>query len=140
MIDARNVYHVVSARSHVFTDEQHANLNAIVWLYRGETEKFVALVARYQRQVDDWLAAIPDRIAPIPPPSRRWPPAAGLRRKRKLAELNADQPEDAHITQAQLDAFKAELAAAQAATHAADAIAALLTACATGPRRHRQPT
>jgi type I restriction enzyme M protein len=43
MIDARNVYHVVSARSHVFTDEQLANLNAIVWLYRGETEKFVAL-------------------------------------------------------------------------------------------------
>jgi type I restriction enzyme M protein len=37
MIDARNVYHVVSARSHVFTDEQLANLNAIVWLYRGST-------------------------------------------------------------------------------------------------------
>ena len=62
MIDARNVYHVVSARSHVFTDEQLANLNAIVWLYRGEREKFIALVARYQRQVDNWLAAIPARI------------------------------------------------------------------------------
>lgn len=46
-----------------------------------------------------------------------------------LAELNADQPEDAHITQAQLDAFKADLAGAQADTHAADAIAGLLTAC-----------
>jgi hypothetical protein len=83
MIDARNVYHVVSARSHIFTDEQHANLNAIVWLYRGETEKFVALVARYQRQVDDWLAADSGlhrcryrcyRDA--------GEPAAGLRRKR----------------------------------------------------------
>lgn len=52
----------MSARSHVFTDEQLANLNAIVWLYRGEREKFIALVARYQRQVDNWLAAIPARI------------------------------------------------------------------------------
>jgi type I restriction enzyme M protein len=51
MIDARNVYHVVSARSHVFTDEQLANLNAIVWLYRGETEKFVA----YFIQQTHWL-------------------------------------------------------------------------------------
>lgn len=46
-----------------------------------------------------------------------------------LAELNADQAEDAQISQAQLDAFKAELAAAQADTHVADSIAALLTAC-----------
>ena len=46
-----------------------------------------------------------------------------------LAELNADQAEDAQISQAQLDAFKAELAAAQADTHVADSIAALLSAC-----------
>jgi type I restriction enzyme M protein len=130
MIDARNVYHVVSARSHIFTDEQHANLNAIVWLYRGETEKFVALVARYQRQVDEWLAAIPERIA------ADTAAVEGLATQLQqfaqgatLAELNADQPEDAHINQAQLDAFKADLAAARADTHAPDAIAALLTAC-----------
>ena len=59
MIDARNVYHVMSARSHVFTEEQLANLNAIVWLYRGESEKFIALVSRYQQQVDNWLALLP---------------------------------------------------------------------------------
>lgn len=130
MIDARNVYHVVSARSHVFTDEQHANLNAIVWLYRGETEKFVALVARYQRQVDEWLAFVPERIA------ADTAAVNGLATQLQqfvqgatLAELNADQPEEAHLTQAQLDAFKADLAAAHADTHAADAIAALLTAC-----------
>jgi type I restriction enzyme M protein len=46
-----------------------------------------------------------------------------------LADLNADQPEDAHLTQAQLDAFKGELAVAQTDAHATDAIAALLTAC-----------
>jgi type I restriction enzyme M protein len=129
MIDARNVYHVVSARSHIFTDEQHANLNAIVWLYRGETEKFVALVARYQRQVDEWLAAIPERIA------ADTAAVEGLTTQLQqfaqdatLAELNVDQPEDAQLTQARLDAFKADLAAAHADTHAADAIAALLNA------------
>ena len=130
MIDARNVYHVVSARSHIFTDEQHANLNAIVWLYRGETEKFVALVAHYQRQVDEWLAAVPERIA------ADTAVVEGLTTELQsfaqgatLAELNADQPEDAHISQAQLDAFRADLAGVRADTHAADAIAALLTDC-----------
>lgn len=130
MIDARNVYHVVSARSHVFTDEQLANLNAIVWLYRGEREKFVALVARYQRQVDDWLVAIPARIeADTAAVQALAAPLQAFAGQATLAELNADQAEDAQITQAQLDAFKAELAAAQADTHVADSIAALLTAC-----------
>ena len=130
MIDARNVYHVVSARSHVFTDEQLANLNAIVWLYRGEREKFVALVARYQRQVDDWLAAIPARIqADTAAVQALAVPLQAFASQATLAELNADQAEDAQISQAQLDAFKAELAAAQADTHVADSIAALLTAC-----------
>lgn len=130
MIDARNVYHVVSARSHVFTDEQLANLNAIVWLYRGEREKFIALVARYQRQVDDWLAAIPARIgADTAAVQALAAPLQAFASQATLAELNADQAEDAQISQAQLDAFKAELAAAQADTHVADSIAALLTAC-----------
>ena len=130
MIDARNVYHVVSARSHVFTDEQLANLNAIVWLYRGEREKFIALVARYQRQVDDWLAAIPARIqADTAAVQALAVPLQAFASQATLAELNADQAEDAQISQAQLDAFKAELAAAQADTHVADSFAALLTAC-----------
>lgn len=130
MIDARNVYHVVSARSHVFTDEQLANLNAIVWLYRGERDKFIALVARYQRQVDDWLAAIPTCLAADTAAVQALAaPLQGFANQATLAELNADQAEDAQITQAQLDAFKAELATAHADTHAKDAIAALLAAC-----------
>jgi type I restriction enzyme M protein len=115
MIDARNVYHVVSARSHIFTDEQHANLNAIVWLYRGKTDKFVALVAHYQRQVDAWLAAIPGRIAADSAAIEQL--AAQLQafaQGARLTELNASQPDDAQLTQAQLDDFKGELAAAQA--------------------------
>lgn len=130
MVDARNVYHVVSSRSHIFTDEQHANLNAIVWLYRGETGKFVALVARYQRQMDDWLAAAPSRIAADTAAMEGLAtPLQAFAEGATLAELNSDQAEHAHITQAQFDAFKADLAATRADPHAAEAIAALLTAC-----------
>lgn len=62
MIDARNVYTVVSARSHVFTDEQLASLSAITWLYRGQRDKFVALVGSYQTKVAEWFAALPARL------------------------------------------------------------------------------
>jgi len=129
MIDARNVYHVMSARSHVFTEEQLANLNAIVWLYRGESEKFIALVSRYQQQVDNWLALLPDLLSAdtaavqaLAAPLQTF--ADGV----TLDELNAGQPEDALISQAQLDAFKKELADANADKHATAAITALLTA------------
>ncbi|MEN1579722.1 N-6 DNA methylase [Pseudomonas aeruginosa] len=113
MIDARNVYHVVSARSHVFTDEQLANLSAIVWLYRGEQAKFVELVGRYQRQVDEWLAALPERIAADTAAVEALAAllqafAAGA----SLDELNAEQAEEARIAPAALDAFRVELAAA----------------------------
>ena len=62
MIDARNVYTVMSARSHVFTDEQLANLSAISWLYRGEHDKFVGLLARYHHEVGQKLENLPERI------------------------------------------------------------------------------
>jgi len=62
MLDARNVYTVVSAKSHVFTDEQLANLTAITWLYRGEQDKFVALVSGYQKTTLDWLEKLPARL------------------------------------------------------------------------------
>jgi len=63
MIDARNVYTVVSARSHVFTEEQLSNLSAITWLYRGERNKFVELVGSYQNKVAEWLESLPARLA-----------------------------------------------------------------------------
>jgi len=62
MIDARNVYTVASARSHVFTDEQLANLTAITWLYRGEQEKFVELLATYQAKLQQHLSQLAERL------------------------------------------------------------------------------
>ena len=63
MIDARQLYTVMSARSHVFTDEQLANLSAITWLYRAQNERFNALLARYQQQAAQQLALWPQRLA-----------------------------------------------------------------------------
>jgi type I restriction enzyme M protein len=50
MIDARNVYRKVTRKIYDFSPEQEQNLLAIVWLYRGCTEKFLELVAGYCRK------------------------------------------------------------------------------------------
>jgi type I restriction enzyme M protein len=47
MIDARNIYRKVTRKIYDFSPEQEQNLLAIVWLYRGETERFLNLVASY---------------------------------------------------------------------------------------------
>lgn len=60
MLDARNIYTVVSARSHVFSEEQLANLTAITWLYRGQNERFVELLGNYHTKVAEQLQTLPD--------------------------------------------------------------------------------
>ena len=47
MLDARGVYRQVTRKICDFSPEQHKNLLAIIWLYRGETERFVDLVSDY---------------------------------------------------------------------------------------------
>lgn len=47
MIDARNIYRKVTRKIYDFSPEQLQNLLAIVWLYRGENERFLDLVSSY---------------------------------------------------------------------------------------------
>lgn len=47
-IDARNYYTVVDRTLNEWSPWQMKNLNAIVWLYRGETEKYIALLKEYR--------------------------------------------------------------------------------------------
>jgi type I restriction enzyme M protein len=47
MLDARNIFRKVSRSVCDFSPEQQKNIAAIVWLYRGRTEPFLALVASY---------------------------------------------------------------------------------------------
>ena len=57
MIDARNVYRKVTRKIYDFSPEQQQNLLAIVWLYRGETERFLGLASDYcTRTLDEGKA------------------------------------------------------------------------------------
>lgn len=47
MVDARNIYRKVTRKIYDFSPEQQQNLAAIVWLYRGHTDRFIALVQQY---------------------------------------------------------------------------------------------
>lgn len=47
MLDARNIFRKVSRSLCDFSPEQQKNIAAIVWLYRGETERFLRLVESY---------------------------------------------------------------------------------------------
>ncbi|HDS1554182.1 N-6 DNA methylase [Stenotrophomonas maltophilia] len=114
MLDARNVYTVVSARSHVFSEEQLANLNAVVWLYRGQGDRFAALVARYQQHADGWLKVLPERLkadtAAIESLARHLTVFA---KDATLTELNDGVDDEARIDEATLETFREELDAAR---------------------------
>lgn len=47
-IDARNYYTMVDKTWNEWSEWQMKNLNAIVWLYRGETDKYAALIDEYR--------------------------------------------------------------------------------------------
>jgi type I restriction enzyme M protein len=47
MLDARNVYRKVTRKIYDFSPEQLANLTAVVWLYRGQSDRFLELVQSY---------------------------------------------------------------------------------------------
>lgn len=51
MVDARNVYRKVNRKINDFAPEQMANLSSIVWLYRGQKERFIALVQKYLHSI-----------------------------------------------------------------------------------------
>lgn len=52
-IDARNYYTVVDRTLNEWTEWQLKNLNAIVWLYRGEQEKYQNLLQEYMEVLGD---------------------------------------------------------------------------------------
>ena len=55
-IDARNYYTVVDRTLNEWTEWQLKNLNAIVWLYRGEVDKYQNLVAEYREALREYGA------------------------------------------------------------------------------------
>ncbi len=126
MIDARNVYTVVSARSHVFSEEQLANLTAITWLYRGEHDRFTALLASYHTKAGQYLAMLPERLVADELQIKAL--ASALRNFAKATEDDAAVTtvreklgEEHGITDEALAHFRAELAKLEAQAASWDA-------------------
>lgn len=63
MLDARQLYRKVTRKIYDFAPEQLRNLTAIVWLYRGETDRYAALLEDYgdacRERRRELLAALP---------------------------------------------------------------------------------
>ncbi len=63
MIDARNIYRKVTRKIYDFTPEQQANLTAIVWLYRGQSTRFISLVQSHLTRAITEASAINEKTA-----------------------------------------------------------------------------
>src|SRR5262245_62243465 len=63
MLDARNIYRKVTRKINDFSPEQMQNLSAIIWLCRGQHDRFLALVKQYLSSVCAESAAIADKLA-----------------------------------------------------------------------------
>jgi type I restriction enzyme M protein len=61
MLDARNIYRKVTRKIYDFSPEQLANLTAIVWLYRGQSDRFIGLVQQHLESTLTAAAAIADK-------------------------------------------------------------------------------
>ena len=72
MLDARNIYRKVSRAIFDFSPEQQKNIAAIVWLYRGQSDRFLKLVESYLVQAvaegqatDEPLAVLRDALGKL---------------------------------------------------------------------------
>lgn len=128
VLDARQVFRKVTRKINDFSPEQLRNLTAIVWLYRGQTERFLALVGDYLDRVAAESAAVPAALAPFEAT------LADLRPRFTVLAAAAEQSElDAERRQALVGAA-AELREGEAG-YAADA-ARLCDAVRDVARRH----
>lgn len=63
MVDARNVFTKISRKIYHFSKEQTQNLTSIFWLYRGQQERFLALVEEYLQSTADNATATAEPLS-----------------------------------------------------------------------------
>ena len=111
-IDARNYYTVVDRTLNEWSEWQLKNLNAIVWLYRGETDKYTALLqeyhhylhdeaeaaenddlkeAVYQESFVDIVSALKEKLSALRKTANAEVEAAGKRDKKSVQQQNDDR-------------------------------------------------
>ena len=119
MIDARNIYRKVTRKIYDFSPEQQQNLLAIVWLYRGQTERFRALVAQHLHSSKEaasgvsalekgFIASVDAAVKLVAPNGAHLPADAASRETAK--ELNSALQvfrKDSHALAAELAALPA---------------------------------
>lgn len=87
-LDARNYYTVVDRTLNEWSEWQLKNLNAIVWLYRGETEKYQSLLREYRMVLggnsafSEKAAQLDDEIAALRAEAKQAVEAAAKREKK----------------------------------------------------------
>lgn len=100
MLDARNIYRKVSRAIFDFSPEQQKNIAAIIWLYRGQSDRYLDLVTSYLAEAiahgqataepltgfKEALAKLIDQMAPFAKKARDPDPLAET-----WAELTAVQ-------------------------------------------------
>ena len=64
-IDARNYYTVVDKTLNEWSEWQMKNLNAIVWLYRGEDDKYLALLREYISTISNSINELEPKAEPL---------------------------------------------------------------------------
>lgn len=95
-IDARNYYTVVDRTLNEWSEWQLKNLNAIVWLYRGEVEKYQQLLSEYRqllgadRSFEESLANLKIGLKKLQKRAKRETDAA-KRGKKKSVQAKYDE-------------------------------------------------
>ncbi len=97
MINARNVYRKVTRKIYDFTPEQQKNLSAIVWLYRGQADRFVALVAEHLERM---IEAAGEAVAPLRRFSEAVAEATATHARGRLSDDLADRIDELKTAEA----------------------------------------
>lgn len=91
-IDARNYYTVVDRTLNEWSDWQLKNMNAIVWLYRGEREKYTTLLQEYHTSLGsdapfaDQVHELTEKAHHLRAEAKKAVAAAVKREKKKVQE------------------------------------------------------
>lgn len=91
-IDARNYYTVVDRTLNEWTEWQLKNLNAIVWLYRGEVDKYAALLNEYRsvlgsdKAFQDQVHELSEKVKELRLEAKKAVESAKRNEKRKTQE------------------------------------------------------
>lgn len=91
-IDARNYYTVVDRTLNEWSEWQLKNMNAIVWLYRGEVDKYNALLNEYREALgndktfEEQVHELSEKVKALRTEAKKAVETADKREKKKMQE------------------------------------------------------